>query len=102
MIKKFQGLQKILNTLAFSLPSLLNVGALLTLVYFIYSILATFIFKEIVLGKIIGSFVNFDNFSNAIVTLFRASTGEDWYVIMFDTMYPLECTDGTTDCGVRK
>lgn len=102
LVKKFQGLQKIINTLIFSLPSLMNTGALLFLVFFIYSILGVFLFKDVTQGDTIDDIVNFSNFSNAIITLFRCSTGENWYVIMFDTVYPTQCSDGTSDCGTSK
>lgn len=103
LVKQFEGLQKILNTLVFTLPSLLNVGALLFLVYFIYSILATYIFKDIVGGqRINNTYANFLDFSTAIVTLFRCSTGEDWYLFMSDTVNPTECRPGTYPCGTCK
>ena len=34
----------------------------------------------------IQPYVDFTNFMNAAVTLWRVSTGEDYYLIMFDTM----------------
>lgn len=99
LVKSFKGLQQILQTLIFSLPSLMNVLTLLFLVYFIYSVLAVFIFSEITAGAIIGPYVNFTNFGQAIITLFRCSTGEDWWYIMYDTLHPTGCKDGTTSCG---
>jgi len=102
LVKSFQGLQKIINTLIFSLPSLLNVGALSFLVYFIYSILGCFLFGTIQTGQIIDDEVHFRNAAAAFVTLFRSSTGENWYVIMFDTLYPGTCTAGNSSCGTRK
>lgn len=44
LIKNFDGLLKLLRTLIYSLPQILNVGALLMLVLFIYSILGVFMF----------------------------------------------------------
>ena len=102
LVKKSEGLQKIINTLVFSLPSLLNVGALLSLVYFIYAILGTFLFSDIKAGDIIDGYVNFVDFSASILVLFRASTGEDWWTIMFDTMNATVCYSGTPYCGTSK
>ena len=99
LIKRFTGLRKLINTLVFSLPSLLNVGGLLLLVYFIFAILATFIFKDIAGGDIIDDRLNFHNFLNSFVALFRTSTGEDWWYVMFDTIYPASCVDGVSSCG---
>jgi hypothetical protein len=47
LVKSMRGLQKLIETLIFSLPSLVNVGALLFLVFFIFSILGWFMFKDI-------------------------------------------------------
>ena len=99
LVKQFQGLQKLINTLLFSLPSLLNVGALLFLVFYIYSILGNFLFKNVATGNTIGDLVNFENAAIAFITLFRCSTGENWYYIMFDTIYPTTCVDGVTSCS---
>lgn len=48
-----RNLQKLIDTLVYSLPSLMNVGALLALVYFIFAVLGVFIFKDIKTGIII-------------------------------------------------
>lgn len=50
LVKSFQGLQKILNTMLISLPSLLNVGALIILDLFIYSVLGVFLFSDVKIG----------------------------------------------------
>lgn len=47
LVKSLKGLQKLIETIIISLPSLLNVGALLFLIMFIYSILGCFLFKNI-------------------------------------------------------
>ena len=47
LIKSMKGLQQLVQTLIFSLPSLMNVSALLFLVYFLFSILACFLFADI-------------------------------------------------------
>jgi len=49
--------------------------------------------------KIDNHYVNFSNFGIAMITLFRCSTGEDWYKIMYDTSNPVLCSDGTQSCG---
>lgn len=102
LIRSFEGLQKIIETLIFSLPSLFNVLALLFLVFFIYSILGVFLFSEVIEGDVIDNYVNFGNFGNAMLTLFRCATGEDWYIIMFDTIHPKNCKNGTSSCGTCK
>jgi len=65
---------------------MLNVIALLFLVYFIFSILGVFLFGDITRGVVIDDVNNFKDFHHAFLLLFRCSTGEDWYKVMFDTM----------------
>ncbi|EGR30825.1 hypothetical protein IMG5_122970 [Ichthyophthirius multifiliis] len=100
LIKSMQKLQKIIDTLAFSFPSLMNVGALLFLLFFIYAILGVFLFKDIKKGNAINNYNNFFNFVNALITLFRCSTGENWYIFMFDCGKTTNCIQGI-DCGTR-
>ena len=68
------------------MPALFNVFALLMLIYFIFSILATFLFKSITEGDQLDENYNFTNFGRSMLTLIRMSTGEDWNYIMKDTM----------------
>lgn len=85
-----------------SMPSLLNVGALTLLLMFIYSVLGCYLFNEVLEGDAIDNFTNFHNFHNALITLFRAATGEDWFVIMFDVSRTgKNCIPGKT-CGSSK
>jgi hypothetical protein len=67
-----------------SLPSLLNIGALLFLVIFIYSVLGWFLFKSAPYSSSITPMNNCENFHNSFILLFRSSTGEDWPSIMYD------------------
>ena len=50
LLNKYKGLQALINTIAFSMPSVINAFALLALVYFIFSVLAVFFFKDILSG----------------------------------------------------
>ena len=81
--KKFESFNKIIWTLMFSFPALFNVLMLLLLIYFIYSILGVFMFKNNDIG--------FDNFGAAFLELFWYSTGEDWHIGMYklSQAYPI-------------
>lgn len=82
-----------------TLPSLLNVGALFTLVLFIYSILGNFLFKNVKEGSLeVREFRNFWNFHNSILSLFVYSTGENWPNMMYDCGRTSDCVDGV-NCG---
>lgn len=86
LLNKYKGLQALIQTIQFSLPALFNVFALLMLIYFIFSILATFLFRTITEGNIIDDHNNFSNFGMSMLLLIRMSTGEDWNSVMQDTM----------------
>lgn len=82
--KQLEGISKIIRTIIFSFPSLMNVLALLFLIYFIFAILGVFIFKGTKEDQMVNNdIVNFDNFLNALLVLFRCSTGEDWQLFMY-------------------
>ena len=70
--------------MVFTLPAILNVTALTFLFYFIWSILTWFLFGSVRPQFAITSFANFSNFYDSFVLLFRMSTGENWFQIMFD------------------
>ena len=62
----------------------MNVLGLLFLVMFILSVLGVYMFRKCNSGEVIDNFSNFKNLVQAIVLLFRCSTGEDWHRVMFD------------------
>lgn len=90
-----------MEALIVSLPSLINVGTLLLLVFFIYSVLGVFLFKSVTKGDVIDEYNNFSDFNSAMVLLFRCATGENWWVVMYDLFKTENCTQGV-DCGNRK
>eukprot|EP01016_Furgasonia_blochmanni_P043472 TRINITY_DN5916_c0_g1_i3.p1 TRINITY_DN5916_c0_g1~~TRINITY_DN5916_c0_g1_i3.p1 ORF type:complete len:514 (-),score=87.56 TRINITY_DN5916_c0_g1_i3:676-2169(-) len=101
LIRKVPNLKRFLDTLAYTLPAMLNVIFLVFLILFIFSVLAVFLFQDITTGDQLDPvFLNFKNFGNALYTLLRCSTGENWHIFMFDTMRTAEddCTAGST-CG---
>jgi hypothetical protein len=98
LIKSVEGLKRLVNTIWFSLPSMINVSQLIFLTFYIFSILASFLYNTItfsrdgefvqiqdnqVLG--VGKYMLFENFETSFLLLFRMSTGESWQNIMFDT-----------------
>lgn len=64
LVKNFQKLQRLVQTIIFSFPSLLNATSLLFLAYFLFSILASNIF-----GKI--NFLIYTNNNNKYLFLFK-------------------------------
>ena len=74
LVKKFDGMLKLLQTLVFSLPMTFNVLALLMLIFFIYTVIGCSLFGDI----IIDDYVNFKNFLFGLMTLFKMSTTDNW------------------------
>jgi hypothetical protein len=82
--KALEGINKIIKTIQFAFPSLMNVLSLLVLLYFIFAVLGVFMFKGSPYEELVSNpEVNFDNFLNAFIVLFRCSTGEDWHRFMY-------------------
>jgi Ion transport protein len=68
----------IFNTFVITLQSLSNIGCLLLLVIYIYSILGMIIFGQVKRNGLMNNYMNFENFINAFITLFTVVTGDSW------------------------
>lgn len=84
LFKVLKSLHVLITIIGYSLPAILNVLSLLLLIFFIYSVLGVNLYYNVATGKIINDYTNFSNFGMAMVALFRMTTGEDWYLIMYD------------------
>jgi hypothetical protein len=83
--KHLHAFNELFNTLLFSLPTIGNIFALLLLVYFIFSVVGCFIFKNAqVKPEYDSDVLSFKNFHIGFLTLFRLSTGEDWPSVMYN------------------
>ena len=63
---------------------MMNVGGLLTLFIYLYSVLGVFTFAHVKLNNEFNEHANFQTFGNAALTLFRIATGEAWNSLMYD------------------
>ena len=70
------------NTFIVTLPALANVGGLLLLLLYLYSVLGVYLFADVKRNGIMTEVINFENFGNAFLTLFIISTGDAWDQIM--------------------
>ena len=87
LIRNLAPLRKMASVLLVSLPAILNVGAVLMLIYFMFGVLGVSFFADVPqTGDGITRHANFQNLGFAMITLFRISTGEDWHLIMHDCM----------------
>ena len=91
LVPRAKGLKTLFQTLIFSLPALINVGSVLLLFFFIYSIMGMNLFGQMRYGENLNRHANFRDFPSAMMTLFRMATGESWNGIMWDAMVVSEC-----------
>ena len=87
LLNKAKTLRMIFNALVLSAPSLLNVGALVFLVFFIFTVISVQLFAKVGFpegGGELNEHVNFVNFPTALLTLLRSSTGEAWPNLLYE------------------
>ena len=82
LIKRGNSLRLIFNTFVITLHSLANIGGLLLLFIFMYSILGMIVFGQVKRNDPMNSYINFENFYNSYMTLFVVATGDSWDKIM--------------------
>jgi len=93
LVKSSKNLIVLLKTLFFSLPSLLNVGSLLFLAFFVFTIVGMNVFGTAERdGELFTEYNNFEHFGTSMLLLFRCMTGENWNDMMHylqDQGYPV-------------
>jgi hypothetical protein len=73
-----------ISTLILTIPQMLNVGALLLLLIFIYAIAGVQLFAQVGWdGQYLVAQANFQNVGYAMLTLYRWMTGENWNMMMY-------------------
>jgi voltage-dependent calcium channel L type alpha-1D len=86
LINISKGLKTLFRTLVFSLPSIVNVGSVLLLIFFIFACLGMNLFSGIKHGDNLHEWSNFDTFFMSMLLLFRMCTGESYNGVMHDAM----------------
>eukprot|EP00736_Rhodelphis_marinus_P012787 Rmarinus@m.2580 len=95
IIKSAQSIRTLMRTLYVSLPTLLNVGSLLLLLFLIYAVLGMNLFGDVRYGESLNRHANFRAFWGSMLTLLRMCTGESWNGIMDDASISERC-DGVS------
>lgn len=80
LITQFPKLRLMVSTLLRSMPSMVHVGLLLFLLFYIYSVIGVFLWGE-------NDPVHFGDLPSAFLTMFRVVTLEDWTDVMYTQMY---------------
>ncbi|ODM93572.1 Sodium channel protein 60E [Orchesella cincta] len=102
LVKAAKGIRKLLFALIVSLPALFNIGALLGLITFIYSILGMSLFGKAPKKWSIDNLFNFETFSHSNLMLLRLMTAAGWNEVL-DSMTYMEPVCGTyrhLECGL--
>nr|XP_046239930.1 sodium channel, voltage gated, type VIII, alpha subunit b isoform X6 [Scatophagus argus] len=108
LIKGAKGIRTLLFALMMSLPALFNIGLLLFLVMFIFSIFGMSNFGYVKHGAGIDDMYNFETFGNSMIILFMITTSAGWDGLLLPILnYPPDCdpllenpgTPATGDCG---
>ncbi|KAG7283844.1 LOW QUALITY PROTEIN: hypothetical protein CRUP_034031 [Coryphaenoides rupestris] len=108
LIKGAKGIRTLLFALMMSLPALFNIGLLLFLVMFIFSIFGMSNFGYVKHGAGIDDLYNFETFGNSMICLFMITTSAGWDGLLLPILnYPPDCdpnleNPGTSvkgDCG---
>ena len=102
LLKKSKGLRDLIVTVVLSLPALFNVGSLLAIVIFIYSILGVQLFTFVADGRSLDDERNFHSIGEAALLLFQCLTGDGWARIMEDASVSEAsggCSEDAGDCG---
>ncbi len=80
LVSAVPSLQLLVGSLLRSLPSMVWVGLLLLLLFYIYAVLGVFLFRG-------NDPTHFSDLGTAMLTLFRVATLEDWTDVMYIQMY---------------
>ncbi|XP_034387844.1 sodium channel, voltage gated, type VIII, alpha subunit b isoform X1 [Cyclopterus lumpus] len=108
LIKGAKGIRTLLFALMMSLPALFNIGLLLFLVMFIFSIFGMSNFGYVRHESGIDDMYNFETFGNSMIILFMITTSAGWDGLLLPILnYPPDCdpllensgTPATGNCG---
>ena len=82
LFRQMKSLQVIFSTFLTTLPHMLNVGGIMLLIIYVYSVIGISLFAEIKHNGPMGKFLGFTGFFKSFVTLIRIATGENWNLLM--------------------
>jgi len=105
LVKKAPLLRALFMTLTYALPSLVNIGLLLLVIFFIFAIFGVELFGKVVHSDGYGNpilydsneglsaSINFEDFGHAMLVLYRTATNDNWGSIL------LSAGAQDEDCG---
>jgi hypothetical protein len=90
LIRLVKQLRAPLNTMLSILPGLINIGAILLLLFFVYAVCGVQLYGTIAFQGKLNDQANFRSVANAMLLLLRFMTGEDWNSFMHGLMVERE------------
>jgi len=94
LVKSAKGIRTLLFSLAVSLPALFNIGLLLFLIMFIYSVFGMQFFMHVKHTNGIDELFNFETFFQSMIILFQTSTSAGWDGVLAGLLIsPPDCND---------
>jgi hypothetical protein len=82
-----KSLYMIFNTFVITMQSLANIGGLLLLLMYIYSIIGMIYFGEQKRNSSMNDYINFESFTSAFITLFTVATVDSWNFTIISFSY---------------
>jgi voltage-gated sodium channel type IV alpha len=82
LVRVSRKLRILVDSLIVIFPSIANIGSLIMLLLFIFSVIGMSMFSQVIHQTQINENMNFSNFSMSIIILIRCATGENWNLIM--------------------
>ena len=86
LVQHAKGLSNLVKTIVLSVPSLLNVLSLLSLIVFIYSALGVELYAFVERGPLFTDQRNFEYFGSALLFSFQCLTGDGWSGLMNEAL----------------
>mmetsp|Transcript_20362 Transcript_20362/g.38964 ORF Transcript_20362/g.38964 Transcript_20362/m.38964 type:complete len:841 (+) Transcript_20362:3-2525(+) len=100
VLHTLKGFRMLVSALVVSLPGIMQAAGVLLLVLMMYAITGVYLFRDVVYGQYLNKHANFENFTLAMITLFRCATGESYNAIMHElAVQPPDCSVEAGDCG---
>ncbi|KAM9391754.1 sodium channel protein type 4 subunit alpha B [Pholidichthys leucotaenia] len=100
LIRGAKGIRTLLFALMMSLPALFNIGLLLFLIMFIYSIFGMSNFAYVKKEAMIDDMFNFESFGNSMICLFMITTSAGWDGLLSPIMnMPPDCDPNIENPG---
>ena len=93
LVKAFKGLERLIQTVQWSFKALINVLALIIIIYCIFALVGCYLYDGDKYEKFkdkftyINEYYNMDNFYYSYLLIFRCATGENWHSIMMEMAY---------------